>query len=149
MSIVGGRPPKSSRDRMELRRMPAETHRTLCFDDFTLDLERGCLYRGEAEIRLRPKAFDVLRYLAENPQRLISKEELIRAAWPEAFVTDNSLVQCLIEIRRAVGDEAQSMIRTFPRRGYIFDLPVVTVDDSAVSAVQSHESAPRAEAADA
>jgi len=62
--------------------------------------------------------------LAENQDRLVSKEELIGAVWAEAFVTDNSLVQCLIEIRRALGDEGQTVIRTVPRRGYIFDPPV-------------------------
>jgi len=45
---------------------------------------------------------------------------LIKAVWPDSFVTDDSLVQCLVEIRRALGDEAQACIKTVPRRGYIF-----------------------------
>jgi DNA-binding winged helix-turn-helix (wHTH) protein len=98
---------------------------TLSFDAFTLDVSRGCLRRGADDVRLRPKSFDVLRYLVENPGRLVSKEELIRAVWRNAFVTDNSLVQCLIEIRRALRDEAQVIIRTVPRRGYIFDISVI------------------------
>jgi DNA-binding winged helix-turn-helix (wHTH) protein len=98
---------------------------TLSFDVFTLDVSRGCLRRGADDVRLRPKSFDVLRYLVENPGRLVGKEELIRAVWRNAFVTDNSLVQCLIEIRRALCDDAQVIIRTVPRRGYIFDNSVI------------------------
>jgi DNA-binding winged helix-turn-helix (wHTH) protein len=98
--------------------------RTLSFDAFTLDVSRGCLRSGADDVRLRPKSFDVLLYLIENPGRLVSKQELIRAVWRNAFVTDNSLVQCLIEIRRALRDDAQVIIRTVPRRGYIFDASV-------------------------
>ncbi len=100
------------------------TH-TLSFDAFTLDVSRGCLRRGADDVRLRPKSFDVLRYLVEHPGRVVSKEELIGAVWRNAFVTDNSLVQCLIEIRRALGDDARVFIRTVPRRGYIFDISVI------------------------
>lgn len=94
------------------------------FDGFTLDLTRGCLLRGSQEIKLPPKPFDALKYLVENPGRLISKAELIRALWPDTAVTDDSLVQCLMEVRRALGDESQQIIKTVPRRGYIFDRDV-------------------------
>src|SRR5437660_2193608 len=100
------------------------THQTRYFDGFTLDLTRGCLVRGAQEIKLRPKPFEALKYLVENSGRLISKAELIQVLWPETAVTDDSLVQCLMEVRRALGDEAQQMIKTVPRRGYIFDRPV-------------------------
>src|SRR5437879_3024458 len=104
--------------------MHGTTQQSLDFKGFTLDLLRGSLRRGQNEVKLRPKSFELLRYLVENPGRLICKEELIRAVWADAFVTDNSLVQCLIEIRRGLGDDAQTIIRTVPRRGYIFDVPV-------------------------
>src|SRR5438552_4818312 len=100
------------------------SHQTRCFDGFTLDLTRGCLLRGSEEIKLRPKPFTALKYLIENPGRLISKSELIEVIWPDTAVTDDSLVQCLIEVRRALNDDAQQMIKTVPRRGYIFDQPV-------------------------
>src|SRR5437879_8556186 len=106
------------------------SHQTFCFDGFTLDLTRGCLLRGSQEIKLRPKPFDALKYLVENPGRLISKTELIEVIWPDTAVTDDSLVQCLMEVRRALGDDAQQMIKTVPRRGYIFDRPV---SDSALT----------------
>ncbi len=69
---------------------------------------------------MRPKVYEALKYLIENNNRLVSKEELIRAIWPASFVTDDSLVQCLVEVRRALGDEAQRCIKTVPRRGYMF-----------------------------
>ena len=61
------------------------------FEDFTLDLARGCLFSNEAEVKLRPKSFEALRYVVENAGRLVSKEELVRAVWPDSFVSDNSL----------------------------------------------------------
>src|SRR5213080_355899 len=100
------------------------SHQTRCFDGFTLDLTRGCLLRGTQEIKLPPKPYDALKYLVENSGRLISKAELIQTLWPDTAVTDDSLVQCLREVRRALGDEAQQVIKTVPRRGYIFDRPV-------------------------
>ena len=57
--------------------MQTLSHQTRCFDGFTLDLTRGCLLRGAEEIKLRPKPFSALKYLVENPGRLISKTELI------------------------------------------------------------------------
>src|SRR5262245_57725567 len=104
------------------------------FHGFTLDLSRGCLRRGQSEIKLRPKSFEVLRYLVENQVRLVSKDELIKAVWPDAFWTDTSLVQCLIEIRRALGDDSQTVIRTVPRRGYILEVAVSATPYPGISA---------------
>jgi TolB-like protein/DNA-binding winged helix-turn-helix (wHTH) protein len=84
--------------------------------------------RGDEEIKLRPKSFETLRHLVENSGRLISKNELIAAVWPDTSVTDDSLVQCLIEIRRALGDRAQQLVKTVPRRGYIFEAEVTPSD---------------------
>ena len=58
-------------------------HHTLSFSDFTLDLTRGCLLRGDEEVKLRPKSFETLRHLVENSGRLISQNELIAAVWPD------------------------------------------------------------------
>jgi len=94
------------------------------FDRFALDLTRGCLLRGHEEIKLRPKSFEVLKYLVGNSGRLINKDELIHAVWVDASVTDDSLVQCLKDIRHALCDEAQQIIKTVHGRGYIFDTEV-------------------------
>jgi DNA-binding winged helix-turn-helix (wHTH) protein/Tol biopolymer transport system component len=90
-----------------------------------LDLDRGVLLRGSEEIDLRPKSFAVLTYFVEHHGGLLSKDVLTAALWPDLAVTDNSLPQCLVEIRRALGDDSQQMIRTVARRGYIFT-PQVT-----------------------
>lgn len=98
---------------------------TYQFGEFTLDLARGCVLKGEEEIKLRPKVYEALKYLVENPGRLIGKQELIQAVWPDTFVTDDSLVQCTVELRRALDDRAQQLLKTVPRRGYLFTAQVV------------------------
>jgi TolB-like protein/DNA-binding winged helix-turn-helix (wHTH) protein/Tfp pilus assembly protein PilF len=98
-------------------------HNKQFFDGFTLDLTRGCLLRGNQEIPLEPKPFDALTYLVQNPGRLIRKAELMQALWPDTAVTEDSLVQCLIKVRNALGDHSH-IIKTIPRRGYIFDTEV-------------------------
>jgi len=90
------------------------------FGEFTLDLGRGCVLKGGEEIKLRPKVYETLKYLVEHAGRLIGKQELIQAVWPDAFVTDDSLVQCTVELRRALDDHAQQLLKTVPRRGYLF-----------------------------
>ena len=71
----------------------------ICFDRFTLDLDRGSLNQGGEEVWLRPKTLAVLCCLAENAGCLVLKSELFAAFWPDAAVTDDSLVQCIVEIR--------------------------------------------------
>ncbi|MGH9516119.1 MAG: tetratricopeptide repeat protein [Terriglobales bacterium] len=95
------------------------------FGEFDLDVVRGCLFKAGEEIKLRPKVYEALRYLVEHPGRLIGKKELIEAVWPDTFVTDDSLVQCTVELRRALGDHAQLLLKTVPRRGYLLTCKVV------------------------
>src|SRR5438445_2105040 len=99
-------------------------HQLFFFDGFTLDLTRGCLLHEREEIKLRPKSFEALKYLVENNRRLISKDELIHAVWIDTAVTDDSLVKCLKDIRRALSDDGQQIIKTVHGRGYIFDREV-------------------------
>ena len=94
------------------------------FGEFTLDLDGGFLRRNGQEVALRRKSFEVLAYLVEHHGRLVTKDVLAGAIWPDTAVTDNSLSQCLVEIRRALGDESQGLIRTVSRRGYVFTAPV-------------------------
>ena len=100
------------------------SHQKYCFAEFTLDVTRGCLLHFQHEIKLRPKSFEVLKYLVENNGRLVGKDELITAVWVDTAVTDSSLVQCLKDIRHALRDETQQIIKTVHGRGYIFDREV-------------------------
>jgi DNA-binding winged helix-turn-helix (wHTH) protein len=99
-------------------------HRVFRFDRFTLDLTRGSLQLGEQDIYLRPKAFDVLCYLVESAGRLVSKSELYEAIWPDVVVSDDSLVQCIGELRQKLGDNEHRLIKTVSRRGYLLDASV-------------------------
>src|SRR5260370_33430699 len=92
-------------------------HRVLRFDRFALDLARGCLRAGDQEIDLRPKTFEVLCYLAENAGRLVSKQELFEAVWPNVSVCDDSLGQCIRELRQQLGDDDRRRIKAGARRG--------------------------------
>jgi predicted ATPase/DNA-binding winged helix-turn-helix (wHTH) protein len=89
------------------------------FGEFTLDVGRGCALRAGEQIKLRPKVYEALKYMVEHPGRLIGKQELMQAVWPDSFVTDDSLVQCILELRRALGDRGQQLLKTVPRRGYL------------------------------
>ena len=92
--------------------------RRLRFDRYVLDLDRGSLLVDGSEIALRPKTFAVLRYLVENAGRLVSKDELFAAVWPNLAVTDDALVQSIGELRRALADEGPRLIREVSGRGY-------------------------------
>jgi TolB-like protein len=94
------------------------------FGEYTLDLAQGCLRTANREVDLRPKSFEVLRCLVENVGRLVTKDELIKAVWPNVVVTDESLARCISEVRQAIADSDQTIIKTVPRRGYRFSSPV-------------------------
>lgn len=96
----------------------------LCFGNFTLNRSSGRLEDQAGRERfLRPKSFRVLELLCERRRELLSKDELVREAWPNVVVSDDSLVQCISDIRRALGPEGRRLLRTIPRRGYMLDDP--------------------------
>src|SRR5215471_18908690 len=97
------------------------------FEGYTLDVARSSLRTADRDIQLRPKAFEVLRYLVENADRLVTKKELIQAVWPNVIVTDEVLTHCVSEARQAIGDSGQAIIKTVPRRGYRFAAAVSRV----------------------
>jgi adenylate cyclase len=115
--------------------MPTDSPAAFAFEGFVLDLRRGCLREGEREIELRPKSFALLHHLLANAGRLVPKQELIEAIWPDVIVTDDSLARCVSEVRGALGDTDQRIIKTLPRRGYIFAAPV-SLAQSKVSAAE-------------
>jgi TolB-like protein len=91
------------------------------FAGHVLDLRRGRLRKRGADVALRRKSFSLLAYLIQNSGRVLGKDELVAAIWPDVMVSDDSLAQCVKDIRRALGPEARALIRTIPRRGYIVD----------------------------
>src|SRR5258708_3076011 len=107
------------------------------FEGYTLDIARNSLRAADREIALRRKSFELLRYLVENPDRLVTKEELFKAIWPDVVVTDESLGNCVSEVRQAIGDSKQTIIVTVPRRGYRFAAPVRIVASAAATASPS------------
>jgi len=108
--------------------VPVPAEKALRFDAFTLDPAQASLAGPRGDAVLRPKTFDVLLYLARHPNRVVSKNELMEALWPNVFVTENSLVQCISEIRTALGEEGAGILKTVARRGYIFATDVTAAD---------------------
>jgi predicted ATPase/DNA-binding winged helix-turn-helix (wHTH) protein len=92
------------------------------FGPYRLDAPNSRLLRDGKPVALTPKAFDVLRYLTSQPDRLVSKKELLSAVWPDVFVSDASVKVCVREIRKALRDSTKSpkYIQTIHRRGYRF-----------------------------
>lgn len=86
----------------------------------TLDLARGRLSGPAGDISLRPKSFALLCHLARNSGRVMSKGDLLTAIWPDVTVTEDSLTQCVRDVRRALGEDAAHHLQTVPRRGYLF-----------------------------
>jgi DNA-binding winged helix-turn-helix (wHTH) protein/Flp pilus assembly protein TadD len=102
----------------------------LRFAGFELDQQRAEL-RGPdgGPIRLRPKTFEMLRLFAANAGRVLSKQELMEAVWPNVHVGEDSLFQCIREIRSALRDDQRQMIKLVSGRGYLFDAPVSIAPD--------------------
>jgi DNA-binding winged helix-turn-helix (wHTH) protein/tetratricopeptide (TPR) repeat protein len=99
------------------------------FGEFRVDPLDRTLRRNDTPVALNRRAFDVLLYLVRNPGRVISKEELIKHVWPDAFVDDNNLTQSISVLRKALEDRpgAHSCIVTLPGRGYQFIVPVEVI----------------------
>src|SRR5215510_16331787 len=96
------------------------------FDHFRFDPDHACLWRDAEAIALPPKTFAVLHYLVTHPDRLVTKEELLDALWPETAVSDAVLRVAIGVLRKVLGDTAHTprFIATVQRRGYRFLAPV-------------------------
>jgi adenylate cyclase len=100
--------------------------------DFVLDLAAGRLRDSSgAEVPIRPKSLDVLGVLARNAGRTMSKDELLEAVWPGIHVTEDSLVQSVRDVRRAIGDPDGCRLRTIQKRGYLLDVAVTSLPAAA------------------
>ena len=96
------------------------------FGTFELDSQRRQLRRGDEDLHLTPKAFDLLSVLVDAAPRVVPKSELHQRLWPAGVVTDATLVGLVKEIRRVLEDTNPQapLIRTAHRVGYAFDVPV-------------------------
>lgn len=108
--------------------IPAQ--RAVRFGQFTLHPDTASLSCAGKELPLRPKSFDVLHYLSCNRGRIVSKDELMQAVWPDVFVTENSLAQCISDIREALGEDAHAFLKTVARRGYLFAAEADETEDA-------------------
>jgi class 3 adenylate cyclase/DNA-binding winged helix-turn-helix (wHTH) protein/tetratricopeptide (TPR) repeat protein len=104
-----------------------------CFACFRLDPDNAYLWRDTEAVSLPPKIFAVLHYLVTHPDRLVRKDELLDAVWPETAVTEAVLRVAIGAVRKVLGDTAQTprFIATVPRRGYRFLVPVEAHTDTA------------------
>src|ERR1700689_742625 len=92
------------------------------FGQFALDSRKRTLARADSPVSLTPRAFEVLLYLAQNPNRLVTKEELLQAVWGDTFVEEGNLTQYISHLRKALGDNSEDthLIVTIARKGYQF-----------------------------
>jgi DNA-binding winged helix-turn-helix (wHTH) protein/Tol biopolymer transport system component len=92
------------------------------FENFRLDSEEKVLLRNGQPVSLTQKAFETLLFMAQNSGRILEKDELMKAVWPDSFVEENNLSQNIFTLRRVLGDDrnGHSFIQTIPRRGFRF-----------------------------
>jgi eukaryotic-like serine/threonine-protein kinase len=109
------------------------------FGEFVLDPGRRILSCADSPVSLTPKAFDVLLFLAQNPNRLVTKEELLQAVWGDAVVEEGNLTQYISHLRKALGDNSEDtrLIATITRKGYQFTARV-TVAEAADIAIHAN-----------
>ena len=106
-------------------------HGQYVFGPFKVDVAARKVSRGHTAVALPSRAFDTLVYLIEHRDRLVDKEELLRAVWHDVIVTDDSLIHAISVLRRALADhpDPSPLIETIPRRGYRFVCSVEAVDE--------------------
>ena len=132
LRIAAERSPNTSADSANDPHPLDDAEDALRFAGFEFDLRRGELHAADGTpVALRPKTEALLRRFLADPGRLLAKDTLMAALWPTAVVTDDSLVQCVGDLRLALGDSGQTLIRTVPRRGYRLDAEVERVSGKA------------------
>jgi TolB-like protein/DNA-binding winged helix-turn-helix (wHTH) protein len=115
------------------------------FGQFAMDSRRRTVSRSDLPVSLTPKAFDVLLFLVQNPNRLVTKDELLQAVWGGTFVEEGNLTQYIWHLRKALGDNSEDtrLIVTIARKGYQFTADV-TVAEAADTAKQAALQVPAA-----
>jgi TolB-like protein len=115
----------------------------LSFDNYEVDVERRELRRAETAVHVEPQVFDLLVYLVQNRDRVVSKDDLIASVWGGRIVSDSTLSSRINAARTAVGDsgEEQKLIRTFARKGVRF-VGIVRAQPSGVESVPTSGPSP-------
>jgi DNA-binding winged helix-turn-helix (wHTH) protein/TolB-like protein len=129
----------------DLRASAEEFYR---FGDFVLDSRKRILLRADSPVFLTPKAFDLLIFLVQNPNRLVTKDELLQAVWQDTFVEEGSLTRYMSHLRKALADDAEDtrLIVTIARKGYQFTEKVVIVSESKTDSRQIAENSAESQA---
>jgi DNA-binding winged helix-turn-helix (wHTH) protein len=96
------------------------------FGPFRYDPVSRCLFRGDREVALRPKTRELLLHFLKNPHRLLSHDELTDLVWPDTAITDDALRLQVHDLRKALGEDGDRLIRTVPREGYRWEADVLT-----------------------
>jgi TolB-like protein/DNA-binding winged helix-turn-helix (wHTH) protein len=124
-----------SRKAPEIDPKPAET---ITFGGFVFLTKSRELRTAEGKaVDLRSQSAEVLSALAARPGEIVSKDALMRAVWPDTFVTEDSLTQCIADIRRALGDGNHAIVETFPKRGYRLNAdPLQAADPNAAAGAE-------------
>ncbi len=115
------------------------------FDGFELDRQRAELRGPDGRVlKLRPKAFEMLHFLVANAGRVVTKQELMETIWPKVFVGEDSLFQCIREIRTVLGDDRRQIVKLATGGGYLFtpDVTLVATDPSPAPELQTRLPAP-------
>jgi len=115
------------------------------FQRFRLDIANQCLWRGQERVAIPPKPYDMLRYLVDNPGRLVTQDEFLEKLWPDTYVNPELIRKYILDIRKILGDrpDKPEFIETVTKRGYRFIAPVV--DESAAEPQDSNRSQTTAE----
>jgi TolB-like protein len=121
----------------------------LVFDDCVLDLDRRELLRASQVVATAPQVFDLLSYLAESRDRVVSRDDLINSIWAGRIVSESTLASHINAVRKAVGDNGQQqrVIRTVARKGFRFTADVREVQSSDGVSLSGAESAASVQAA--
>lgn len=112
------------------------------FGRFMLDGRQKMLFKDGAECALRPKSLALLRYLAGRAGQVVGRDEILAAVWPGLYVTEDSITQCIRDIRRALEDNDAHLVRTLPRRGYMLAAAAASPALPAVPSVLVSSAAP-------
>ncbi|TGQ17836.1 MULTISPECIES: winged helix-turn-helix domain-containing protein [unclassified Mesorhizobium] len=119
---------------------------TITFGGFVFLTKKGELRTVEGKaVDLRSQSTEVLSALAARSGEIVSKDALMQAVWPDTFVTEDSLTQCIADIRRALGEDAHAIVETFPKRGYRLNAdPPATAPSAAAGTGGARSRLPRA-----